>query len=126
MKKYVAAASLIALAACGQSEAPVDKTEGMAAEEPQAELPAGIYTVDYGDGDVREFTMNEDGTWAGTTSKGEPVSGTYEDVEGKTCFSADGDDSDPTCWSDSEPNEDGTFVSTNDEGVTVMVTPPAF
>ncbi len=123
MKKLIALASIAALAACAEAEAPAVEE---AAEEVAAPAPvaAGTYEVTYADGSVGTMVSEDDGTFSMTI--GETTgTGTYVDQDGKVCFDADGDDEGATCWTNSPAGEDGSFTSVSDDGDTVSVAPVA-
>lgn len=130
MTKWIALASVIALAACSEAEAPEAAPE-TATEEVVAEAPAsttpppGNYVAVYEDGTEQTFTMNADGTWSGVNLQGSPANGTYAEVDGKTCFTTEGGSNEDSCWTNQPPAADGTWSSTNDAGVKVTVRPAA-
>lgn len=128
MRKLFACVAIAALAACSQPAPEPAAEETTAAAEPAAEAGApvpGDYTVTYEDGTATPFTVNADGTWAGTNPAGEEGKGTYTFADGKTCFTSDPPNENDTCWTASAPAADGTFSSVSDKGVKVSVAPAA-
>ena len=126
MRKLIACAAIVALAACSQPAPEPAAEEETAAAEPAAEAPVpGDYTVTYEDGSEAPFTINADGTWSGTNTAGEAGNGTYVFADGKTCFTSDPPNENDTCWTASPTEADGTFSSVSDNGVTVTVKPAA-
>ena len=65
-------------------------------------------------------TMAEDGTFSATRGE-ETGAGTTTEADGKVCFDPEGDEEGPTCWTNSEVGEDGSWTSTSDAGETVTV-----
>lgn len=65
--------------------------------------------------------MNADGTFSNTGTDGKVSTGTWAVTDGKTCFTPSGNE--PTCWSESTPDEDGAFTATSDSGEKVTVKP---
>lgn len=126
MKKFMLIAAVCALAACNQAEAPAEET--VVVEEPAAPLVApGNYDVANADGSTNSISLNADGTFTTTSAEGEQVSGTYEDVDGKVCFTGPNDEGEEgtMCWLNDPAGEDGSFASTSDDGEKVTVTPAA-
>ena len=133
MKKFVALAAFAALAACSQAEEADDtdtmadetsvteQTTAAAAEGPQP----GDYVSTYPDGTEVAFTTTAEGTFTANTSDGQSVSGRIEQRDGRTCFISDPPSEDDSCWGERVMNDDGTWTSTNDAGVTVTVRPAA-
>lgn len=120
MKKLIAAASVLAIAACAEP-APTEEAVEEVVEEAAAEPGGpGTYEVTYADGSVGMLTTSEDGTFSATLGD-EAGSGTVTEVDGKVCFDADGDEEGATCWTNSEVAEDGSWTSTSDDGETVTV-----
>lgn len=124
MKRIIIAAGVLALAACQQ---PAPQEEPAVEEVTEAAVVEGAGTFDYaatdGSGGGR-IVMNEDGTYA-DTYEGETTTGKWSAADGQTCFTPDEEGAAEACWTDGEPGEDGSFVSTSPEGMTVKVTPVA-
>ncbi len=129
MKKIIAVAAVLSVAACAQPEAEEEMTEEAVVEEVAAGPMDGVggpgtYEVTYSDGSVGTFTAAEDGTYSATVGD-DAGTGTITEQDGKTCFDADGDDAGAVCWTNSEVGEDGSWTSTSDEGDVVTVRPAA-
>ena len=123
MKKLIALASIAALAACAEAEAPAVEEAAEEVAAPAA-VGAGTYEVTYADGSVGTMVSEDDGTFSMTI--GETTgTGTYVNQDGKVCFDADGDEEGATCWTNSPAGEDGSFTSVSDDGDTVSVAPVA-
>lgn len=121
MKKFIAIAAIAALAACAEAEAPEVEPEVVADMETTA--AEGLYEISIADGTVVGQTqLNADGTYTDMEEGKDPVSGTWEIVDGKTCFDPEGDDG-ATCFTDGDPAEDGSWVATGEDGESVTVTP---
>lgn len=133
MKNIVALAAVAALAACSQAEEPaVDEATPDATpvveQEPAPvsdQMEPGSYVATYPDGTEVSFTTTADGTWTATDSDGEATSGTIVERDGKNCFTSEPPAETDSCWSARVMNDDGSWTSTNDAGVTVTVRPAA-
>jgi hypothetical protein len=128
MKKLVIAASVAVLAAC--SPAPTEQataTEAAApAEAPTVAngSPSGIYIATAADGTEMTSTINADGTYAEAAADGTMIAeGTWAVVDGKTCFTPNGDGAAAECFTETAPAADGSFSATSDDGQTVTVRP---
>ena len=122
MKKLIAAASVLAIAACAEP-APVEEApEEVAEEAAPATGGPGTFEVTYADGSVGMLTTSEDGSFSAMLGE-ESGSGTVTEVDGKVCFDADGDEEGATCWTNSDVADDGSWTSTSDDGETVTVRP---
>lgn len=124
MKKLIAAASVLAIAACSQPATEEEAVEEVVEEAAPAVGGPGTYEVTYADGSVGMLTTSEDGTFSATIGD-QTGSGTVSEADGKVCFDPEGDDPEqPTmCWTSSAPAEDGSWTSTSDDGETVTVRP---
>ncbi|TNE47128.1 MAG: hypothetical protein EP341_09480 [Sphingomonadales bacterium] len=124
MKKLIAAASVLAIAACSQPAPEEEAVEEVVEEAAPAVGGPGTYEVTYADGSVGMLTTSEDGTFSVTLGD-QTGSGTVSEADGKVCFDPDGDDPEQptTCWTPSAPAEDGSWTSTSDDGETVTVRP---
>ena len=122
MKKWIALASVAALAACQQAEAPAEEEAMEEAAAPAANEGPGTFEVTYADGSVGTVTTTAEGTFTATLGD-QSGTGTVAQVDGKLCFDPEGDDPEqPTrCWTNSEVGDDGTWTSTSDDGETVTV-----
>ncbi|NNC51902.1 MAG: hypothetical protein HKO08_02530 [Erythrobacter sp.] len=126
MKAYLALSAAFAFAACSPSadsetEAPAEAAVEETATVADAGVAAGDYTVDYGDR-TGPFSIDADGNWTSTDEDGNEVTGTSAVVDGKICFTNDGEE-ESECWTNDPAAEDGSFSSTSDTGETVTVTP---
>jgi hypothetical protein len=124
MKKWIAAASFVAIAACAEPAPTEEATEAPVEETAMMPGGPGTYEVTYADGTVGMLTTAEDGTFSATIGD-ESGMGTVTEVDGKVCFDAEGDEEEATCWTNSEVAEDGSWTSTSDAGETVTVRPVA-
>lgn len=123
MKKLIILAGCVALAACSKGEAPAEtETEAAAATPAAAEdSMAGTYEATAADGSKSMTVMNADGSYTETAADGSVTTGTISMVKGQSCFNSSEEGSAPECWTDGEPAEDGSWVSTNDDGVQVTI-----
>ncbi|WP_427967301.1 hypothetical protein [Altererythrobacter sp.] len=127
MKKLVAYSGAILLAACSQAEAPAD-TEADTTSVAETATVEGAGTFDYAseDGSLSgQVVMNEDGTYTDNQVGQEPTTGTWALKDGKTCFTDSAEGAEEVCWTDGEPDADGSFISTSPDGVTVKVSEAA-
>lgn len=131
MRKLIFLAAPLALAACAQ-EAEVE--EAVATEEVEAAVLTtanGTATpmmgeVTSAEGPQGMSSLNADGTFQDMDADGELVAeGTWAVVDGKTCFTPTTEGTDPECWTESEPAEDGSFTAVSDTGAEVTITPAA-
>jgi len=127
MRKILIAASILALAACSQAEAP-EPVEEEVVEAPAAidgGPLAGSYNSVDGDGQTAVWALAEDGTFTLSAEGVDPVSGTYTNTsgdEGDTfCADPEGDDAAETCWAISTPAEDGSWTATAEDGTVLTV-----
>ena len=129
MKKLIlAAAFTVALGACSQAAedsdevAPAETTA--AATEAAAAAPsssAGTYEVTTKDGTKFTSTLNPDGTYQDTDAAGKVTEkGMWADHDGKTCFDPEGDETSGQCFTTTEPDAQGTFTATSDDGATKL------
>lgn len=133
MKKIVAYASLLALAACAQpAEEDVDASPDQTSVEQITPLAvdggplAGAYSTVDAEGTEALWTLAEDGTFTLETDGADPVSGTYTNTDGDTgstfCADPEGDDAGEVCFAISIPGEDGRWTATDPEGNVLQVT----
>ncbi|WP_427968911.1 hypothetical protein [Altererythrobacter sp.] len=86
--------------------------------------PAGTYYVAAADGTASLVTVNADGTYSQVTPEGtDAAQGTFEVVDGKTCFKTRSVGAVPICYSETEPAEDGSYTATPDGGEPLSVKP---
>ncbi|MDN3645303.1 hypothetical protein QWY75_03660 [Pontixanthobacter aestiaquae] len=123
MKKLIVLASCVALAACSKGEAPAEPDAEVTAEAPTAEdSMAGTYESTMADGSKATTVITEDGKYTNTAADGTVTTGEVSQAaNGQTCFNSSEEGSAPECWTDGEPAEDGSWVATNDDGVSVTV-----
>lgn len=132
MRKLVLFAAPLALVACAQ-EAEVEEPAVEEVAEAEAAMTTANGTavplsaeVSNADGPQGMSTLNADGTYQDLGADGEVVAeGTWEVVDGKTCFTSSDEGSEAVCWTEGAPNEDGSFTATSDAGEEVTVTPMA-
>ena len=124
MRKFVIAATCVALAGCGSSEVEAPEAEAENAEAEEFTLDstamgniAGTYEVKLADGSVSMQTINPDGTYVDTTADGTRTGGgTWRaTAEGAMCFDPEGDEGEE-CFSGGAPGEDGAFELQGEDG----------
>ena len=132
MRKLMLCAVPLALVACSsepaEEEAPAEEAvvEDAAAATVANGSAVGVFMVTGADGTVTSSTINEDGTYSDNNADGSVIAeGTWEVVDGKTCFMPTTEGQEAMCWTESEPAEDGSFTATPDEGEAVTVMPQA-
>ena len=125
MRRFVIAATCVALAGCGSSEVEAPEAEAENAEAQEFTLDstamgniAGTYEVKLADGSVSMQTINPDGTYVDTTADGTRTGGgTWRaTAEGAMCFDPEGDEGEE-CFSGGAPGED--FRDHGDQGLVV-------
>lgn len=130
MRKLIFLAAPLALAGCAQ-EAEVEDADAGEAEVVAVTTANGTVTpltgeVSNADGPQGISTLNADGTYQDLDAEGGVTAeGTWEVVDGKTCFTPSTEGVDSQCWTESEPGENGSFTATSDAGEVVTVTPVA-
>ncbi|MBN90314.1 MAG: hypothetical protein CL954_00715 [Erythrobacteraceae bacterium] len=121
MKKFLVAASCVALAACGsnEAEAPVEpiETADTTLDSTATGNVAGTYEVKLADGSVTMQTINADGTYVDTTPDGTRFGGgTWRTGDnGTMCFDPEGNDPEE-CYTGGAPAEDGAFEMRGEDG----------
>ncbi|MDX1704109.1 MAG: hypothetical protein R3235_07445 [Altererythrobacter ishigakiensis] len=127
MRKLMIIAAPLALMAC--AEQATDVEEEVVETEPAGMTTAngtapGTYAVSNDEGPAGTSVLNGDGTYQDLAADGSVADeGTWEVVDGKTCFTSNEDGAEALCWTESEPAEDGSFTATSDAGETVTVSP---
>jgi hypothetical protein len=124
MIRLVLAALLAgALAACGDAAEESDDTATVeAAPEATATSWAGNYEVTPAEGEPFMAMLNADGTYQDMDADGTVTeSGTWEErPDGKVCFDSEGGDDTVICFTSTEPDADGVFTATPDDGSPAM------
>lgn len=123
MKRFAILLAATAFAACS-SEPAEEAAETPAAEETTAasDMP-GSYEITQADGTKLTATVLADGTYTDRDANGQVVEhGTWATTDGKECFTPAADSAgEPTCYTVSEPAEDGTMTATPDGGEPITV-----
>ena len=121
MKRLVLIAALTgALAACGDAAEESDEPVAEEAAQPAAVATptsmAGTYEFEL-DGKMTTAVLNPDGTYTDTQEGQVVESGTWREMDdGMTCFDAAGEDTPEVCFTSTEPNAEGVFTATPDDG----------
>lgn len=132
MKKIIAVAAMLSLAACAQEET-ADAGDAAANEEdvvlegdaPGFEAVApGTYEVEHANGDVDNITIHPGMTFSRIAADGEATGGTIFMQDGKTCFVVEGVEG-HDCFVDGPVQEDGSMQTTSDNGDVSTVRPVA-
>lgn len=130
MKKLIACAGVLALAACSQPaeteaepEAPVEEPVAMAVD---GGTLAGAYSSIGADGTEALWTLAADGTFTLETAGADPVTGTFTNTDTETgatfCADPAGDEVGEICYAISTPGEDGSWTATDPAGNVLAVT----
>lgn len=115
MRNLVLIAALgVALAGCDQAAEEADEPTAVATTEAAAATMAGTYEFEV-DGIKTTAVLNPEGTYADSTDGTVTETGTWVETDGKTCFDPEGEASE-TCFTSTEPDAEGVFVATPDEG----------
>ena len=132
MKKAILVAAIFSLAACNQSEAPVDDAAAPAAAETasvlEGEAPGfeavapGDYTVTRAGGEVDQVTIHPGMTYSRVAADGTATGGTIFMQDGKTCFVVEGVEG-HNCFVDGPKQPDGSMETTSDAGAKATVRP---
>jgi len=124
MKKLIAIAAALTLAACGGGDDAADAgSDSAPAASSASDMPAdstGTYVGTGADGEEVTTTLNADGTFQDTVG-GEVIrSGTWEDAMRGTCFVEEGVEGE-MCYNMGAPGPDGTVEVTGPDGVTTTM-----
>lgn len=132
MRKIALILAPLALAGCTNQPA-----ENAAATEDTTEIEApamttaggagaGTYEVTAADGTMTTAVINADGTYTDMDAEGTVTEeGSWEVVDGKTCFAPTTEGAEAMCFTESAMAEDGSFTATADDGTVVTVRPAA-
>ena len=130
MNKLIIVAALgLSLAACDQAAEESDDvatadTPAATADTPAAtetvaaDSSAGTYEYTF-EGKQTVSTLMTDGMYSDTQDGKVVEQGKWADKDGKVCFDPDGDNPE-VCWTTTEPDPDGVFTATSDDGKTVL------
>ncbi len=131
MKKFVVAASALALAACGGNDAEVAETEIASGESAEAAEDAvsenslvGSYGGEGEDGETWVSTLNADGSYQDIVGGEVSESGSWTHEGDQLCFNPDveeGTISEQTCLTLVSVNPDGSLVMSDAEGSEMIV-----
>lgn len=125
MRQLVMMMAACLTAAC--SESPVTNSEDTEAGKVATTAngsPPGTYYVAGPDGTASLVTLYADGAYSQITPEGEyPSQGTFEVLDGKTCFKVHQIGAELNCYTESPLNEDGSYTATLDSGDVLTVTP---
>ena len=118
MRNLVLFAALgVALAGCDRAAEEADEPTASAvptATEAAADTMAGTYEFEV-DGITTTAVLDPDGTYTDSTDGTVTETGTWREMDGQTCFDPEGD-AEETCFTSTEPDAEGVFVATPDEG----------
>ncbi|WP_156313522.1 hypothetical protein [Erythrobacter sp. SG61-1L] len=120
MRKIALLCVAFVLAACSGTDG---ESQTSAPETPKTpeEAALGTYEVTQADGTKMTSVISADRTYTDAI-RGEVVEwGSWEIKDGKTCFMPETEGKEPACYTDSEPDADGAFTSTPDDGDPVQV-----
>ncbi len=119
MKKIVLLAGLFALAACsGEAEAPVAEAEEAAVAYPGG---AGTYTRANAEGETVSTVITADGTFTTSLNGEETNTGTVTTEGATICFDWEANEGEPECWANQPMRADGSFETTDPEGMTHVI-----
>jgi hypothetical protein len=130
MKKLILAAALTtALAACNNAAedspepAAEETTSAAATETPaateSASTAAGTYEYTL-DGKQTTTVLMADGMYTDTQDGKVVEKGMWAEHDDKLCFDPEGDDTLGTCFTSTDPDANGMFTATSDDGATVL------
>jgi hypothetical protein len=134
MRRLILAAALTtALAACNNAaEEPAADDTAVATETPAATEAssgtaateastgtAGTYAYEM-DGKATTSVLMPDGTYQDSQDGKVVEKGLWAEHDGKVCFDPEGDETPGQCFATTEPDADGMFTATSDDGQTVL------
>ena len=135
VRKTIALAALLALAACNDAGSDADDTEASATgevadasgvlegEEPGFEAVApGTYQVTRAGGEVDYIEIHPGMTFSRVDADGKATGGSIFMKDGKTCFLVEGEDQE-NCFTDGPRQTDGTMQTTSAQGNVSTVRP---
>ena len=130
MKRLMLVAVLtIGLAACDNAAEESDEvpaaeatpaTEATAADAGAETSMAGTYEFEL-DGKPTTSVMMADGTYTDSQDGQVTEKGLWSEHDGKTCFDPEGDDTPGICFTTTEPNAEGVFTATGDDGTVLTI-----
>ena len=132
MNKLVLVAALgAALGACSQGAEEADDTATTAATQASvaeettaaaaaADSPAGTYEYTL-DGKATTSVLKPDGSYEDSQDGKVTEKGLWSEHDGKVCFDPQGDDTPGTCYATSEPDAEGVFTATGDDGTALTI-----
>ena len=135
MRKTIAFAAMLALAACNSAESDADNVDATATgevadnsdvlegEEPGFEAVApGTYQVTRAGGEVDYIEIHPGMTFSRVAADGTATGGSIFMKDGKTCFLVEGEDQE-NCFTDGPRQSDGTMQTTSADGNVSTVRP---
>ena len=135
MRKTIAFAAMLALAACNNADTDADDVDATATgevadnsgvlegEEPGFEAVApGTYQVTRAGGEVDYIEIHPGMTFSRVAADGTATGGSIFMKDGKTCFLVEGEDQE-NCFTDGPRQPDGTMQTTSAEGNVATVRP---
>jgi hypothetical protein len=135
LRKTIAFAALLALAACNNADRNSDETDASATgqvadnsgvlegEEPGFEAVApGTYQVTRAGGEVDYIEIHPGMTFSRVAADGTATGGSIFMKGGKTCFLTEGDEQE-NCFTDGPRQADGTMQTTSADGNSSTVRP---
>ena len=135
MRKTIAFAAMLALAACNNAESDAgnanaaatgevaDNSGVLEGEEPGFEAVApGTYQVTRSGGEVDHIEIHPGMTFSRVAADGTATGGSIFMKDGKTCFLVEGEDQE-NCFTDGPRQSDGTMQTTSADGNVSTVRP---
>ncbi|WP_338244823.1 hypothetical protein [Aurantiacibacter hainanensis] len=116
-------AATLVISCAEEPETEVDEPADVAATTANGS-PPGTYYVAADDGTASLVTLHADGTYSQITPEGTyPAQGTFEVVDGKTCFKVRQVGAETLCYTETQRAADGSYTATPDGGEALTVTP---
>jgi len=130
MNKLVLVAALsAALGACSQAAEEADDSATAAATETPvaaettaaaADSAAGTYEFTL-DGKATTSVLKPDGSYEDSQDGKVTEKGLWSEHDGKVCFDPEGEDTPGICYTTTEPDADGVFTATGDDGTAMTI-----
>lgn len=119
IRSFAPLAAALLLVACNAASDEPLPPEGKELDKGVQPMGPGLYAVGDGSQVYVRTRLATDGTYQDLDPSGAVVgSGSWSSLDEVICFdpAGDGEEQQERCWSNSPPDEDGSFLTTRDDG----------